>query len=75
MENEMIASIRNRVKKLEAYREKRESIIEFFLVHSDKDLEQKKASFIAEHGVNKEYVFFIMHLPEGDTHEKPCEPN
>ena len=61
----MIASVKNRIKKLEAYRKKREQKGCFILAHSDEDLEQQKAKYRAEHGDGG--VFFIMHLGKAKT--------
>jgi len=71
----MIASIRNRVKKIETIgRGKREPQGHFILAHSAEDLEQQKAKYRAVHGDEPD-ILFIMSMHSGDTHENPCEPN
>lgn len=69
----MIASVKNRIKKLEAYRKIREPQGCFILAHSYEDAELQKAEYRAEHGDGG--VFFIMHWGGGEAHEKSCEPN
>ena len=64
----MKASINNRLKKLEAYKKKRESKMHFISAHSDEDLEQQKAKYRAEHGEDPD-VCFIMHWGGRDTEQ------